>query len=135
MDQENFKKLKKMVNSTLQINEDNVAEKSRKIPYIQSKYAGILVNEIEIYKKLDLNKIKIHAEKYKYYKEEYSRELNKTEIEIYINNEEIYQDILSTLSKQSIIVKYLEETLTNIKAISFNIKNYIDIKKYFEGIL
>ena len=36
-------------------------------------------------------------------------------------------------NEQEMYLKYLEGTIDNVKKVSFQVKNYIDIKKFFAG--
>ena len=91
--------------------------------------------EVDILKSLQIKKDSLYAKFYKEYKEDYHRELdNKHEYNTYINTKSEYEKICIDVARQEIITKYLEETVDNIKKMNFSVKNWIELKKYLEGM-
>jgi hypothetical protein len=134
MTQEEFAKLKEVTPNFFNITDSNISDKARTISKVLQNYVGILIDEIKQLKMLKSLQTKLYGELYKKYNEKYTVELDsKHEIESYIFAEDKYYDQQLLINEQETIVKYLEETIDNFKKLSFNIKNWIDIKKYFEG--
>lgn len=74
------------------------------------------------------------AQRYRYYKEEHQRELSKIEIEnYYVPSEAEVSDMRKAVAILESQIKYLEETIANMKSLSFSIKNFIELKKFTSG--
>jgi hypothetical protein len=134
MTQEEFEQLKESTNKKFIINDLNILTKTQTLSKTLQDYITIFVSEYETLKTLKTNQDHLYGQLYKHYKENYNVELeSKHEYETYILGDEKYYNLTLELNKQEIIVKFLEETIDNIKKLSFNIKNWLEIKKYFEG--
>lgn len=136
MDIQTFKRLKKMVENELSLDENDISTMSFKIPNLYQKYLDIFSNEF-----LELNNLEVEIKskfgelykKYKY-KDDYEWS-NKNEIESQIHSNEDFRNLRIRFNEQEFIVKYLEKTLENINRLSFSLKNYIDIMKFKHGML
>jgi hypothetical protein len=134
MTQKDLNELIVFINDFLIINEDNASEKSRSVPSVFQKVLNIYYNTVKEYKMAKVILSSKIGERYRFYKEDWNRELSKIEIEsYYIPAEEEITDIRKTIAILESQIKYLEETIANIKSMSFNIKNYIELKKFYTG--
>src|SRR5256885_1984112 len=119
-------KLKKDAGEDLSFTEKNALEKTLEVPQLFQKYLSMFLRESLILKKLKANLDKLYGERFRYYREDYSRELNKGEIEYFINSEEEYHKKNLEYQTQEAICKYLEDTTQKMKNLSFDLKNYVD---------
>lgn len=135
LNENTFRKLKQKVIKDLEFNDDNVLEKSTKIPTYYQRYLELFIDEMKELKKINLKVDTKYGELYKYYKYEDNRTWdNKAEIVSQINTNQEYNDLRKEQVKREFVVKYLEEVLDNIKRMSFSIKNFIDLKKFNAGM-
>jgi hypothetical protein len=78
-------------------------------------------------------KEELYGKLYMQHKKNNDRSFSKPEIDIIIQSESKYRDIKIEYNTQEMYLKYLDFTIDNIKKISFQVKNYIEIKKFFQG--
>lgn len=135
MTEAEFIKLKKWVEESLHVTEDEqqVMQLSSKVPQVFQIILDLYSANLYELKKLKLKRDRKKAELIKYYKEDHQRALAPKEIEEYILLDDDYYKTLGEYDWLSMVVGYIENTLDNIKKISFNIKNWIEIRKFFEG--
>ena len=135
MDKATFEALKAKVDEDLEINENNIQQKSLKLANIYNYYLKLYIQEFGILKYKTTEKNKKYQQKYHYYKFENQYQLSSAkEIEIYVNGDEEIHKINLTIQAQETIVKYLEQVLTNINNTGYRIKSYIDIEKIKHGL-
>jgi len=134
MNQDTFAELKDVTSKIFNITELNILDKTRSLSKTLQNYITLLVSELDELKDIKQQREYLYGQLYKFYKEDYNRELeSKHEYENYIYSNDKYNTLSIEVNRQEIIVKYLEETIDNIKKLSFNIKNWLEIKKYLEG--
>lgn len=122
------------VESDLEVSEDNVSEKSLKCGYIYGKWLREFTSRsVELkQKKVDLE---VAVGKLtKYYKEEYNRDLKATEVEKYLFTDEKYVKLYRQVRILESVCEYLEGSLKKFANLGFDIKNYIEIKKFLNGV-
>ena len=135
MTYEDFKKLKRRALEDLEFNEDNAIELSIKVPNLYQKYLSLYINELDKYKKLVVKRDRMYGELLRNEKVNGDIEWkSKDEYNSVIMTNDNYYDLKLKTQEQEHIVKFLEETLDNIKRMSFNIKNFIDLKKFLAGM-
>jgi uncharacterized protein related to proFAR isomerase len=135
LNEKTFKKLQQKVVKDLDFNDENVLEKSTRIPTFYQRYLELYIDEIRKLKKVSISLDTKYGELYKYYKYEDNHTWdNKAEIVSQINTNEDYNVLKQEQIKREFVVKYLEEVLDNIKRMSFSIKNFIDLKKFNAGM-
>jgi hypothetical protein len=131
MNQENFTKLKAFNQNKFKITEDNVLTQAISIPSSYHYYLDIYADELKILKNKITEREKLYGVLYDQIRFHDNRELkNKTEIDPYINSNEMYYQLCLNVNDQEVIVKYLEETISSINKLSYSIRNYIDIKNF-----
>ena len=135
MTYEDFKKLKRRALEDLEFNEDNAIELSIKVPNLYQKYLSLYINELDKYKKLVVKRDRMYGELLRNEKVNGDIEWkSKDEYNSVIMTNDNYYDLKLKTQEQEHIVKFLEDTLDNIKRMSFNIKNFIDLKKFLAGM-
>jgi len=135
MTDKEFEALKKLASgSYLEINDATVVRLTATLPKKYQEFCDILSNEILILKKLINEKDKKYADLYKDLKLNHKRTMDsKSDFDAFINSDDSYYDILVKISKQEVIVSWLEATINNIKSCGFATKNYLDLQKFFSG--
>ena len=136
MNIEQFKLLKEKFESDLELNEDNVMEKSLKFSSLYSKCLNFYLQEVKILKTILIEKDKVYGELYHKFKfnpdkePQYNYTLDShKELDIYVKSHDDYYKKALQYQNQELIVKYLEETLKNIDSTGYRIKNFIEFKK------
>lgn len=125
--------LKKQVEEDLLITDENVKDKCLKTPNLFQKYLNHFIKESYLLKQLKLDLQEIEAKKFKHYKEEYNRQLNKGDIEYYVSLEPEYLSKKKQLIEQESICQYLELTVDNFKSLKYGLKSYIDLRMFLGG--
>jgi hypothetical protein len=134
MNDEQFSKIKKLIEDKLKINDEAViVQTSKNMPAIFQTVLDLFIKEMCVLKELKRLKEKEYAELYKKFRENYNLTLTKDEIKTYCNSDEDYYKTCSEFDKQELYVKYFEMTLDNIKRMSYDIKNWVEIKKFYAG--
>jgi len=135
MNWEDYNRLKLLADKDLEINQDNVLEKSLKSPYVYHKYLDVFINETRIYKTLESNRLEMYSKLYKKYKYENDHQADsKAEVEVFINSDNEYLLLKHKTDMQQTILTYLELLLDCIgKTMGYGIKNFIDFKKFLSG--
>jgi hypothetical protein len=126
---------KKFFNETLTFSDSESKLKSltRSLPSIYQSAIGIFSEQLQEVKELSLVKDEIYGKLFSKYKKDHSRSFSTKEIDIMIKSEDKYIDVCIEYNKQETYLKYLEATIDNIKKISFQVKNFIEIKKFYQG--
>lgn len=136
MKDEVFEKVKSKIKSDLSINESNVLLKTIEIPKLFIRYSELFVKQMEHYKLLLLSKDKLYGELYEKYKYKGQYNLStKGEVEAFVYSDEEWISLNKECIKQECITKFLENVLSDVKQLSFNLKNFIEYKKYLEGVV
>lgn len=135
MDELKFKELQEFTKNKFKITEENVLSQSISIPSSYHYFLSLYADELKIYKNKITEKEKLYGILYNSIRFDNKTTSNKglknlTEIEPYINSNEIYYQLCIDINHQEMVVKYLEETLSSINKLSYAIKNYIDIKNF-----
>jgi hypothetical protein len=133
-----LEELEKELIEDLEINEENMQQKSLSLGKLYYKYLKLLTKEKmkqdeREQKKFDLYKILYHELKSKGFQ---GFEVGKSikEIEVYIGMNEKYREIEREIAHNQKFIDYLEGVLDQINRVSFNIKNWIDMRKLKLGI-
>jgi hypothetical protein len=136
MTNEDFQKLKKVINSQLTITDENVMTKSVQISVIYADLMEIWSKELRELKNISHRKDKIYGDLYHHYKFKFNYQLDSAkEIDNYVKADDKYYQVALEYSNQEVIVKYLEQTLTHINNLGFRITSYVEMKKMKKGII
>ena len=131
---EAFEKLKKIIEKDLDLTEENMADKSLKIPILYTKYLDIYSKELKILKDKTLDRDKFHGDLYHKIKFEGEYKLDYAkEVEIYCNRDDELYKKNQEIIFQTIVVKHIEEILETIKSMGYTVKNYIEWRKFLAG--
>ncbi len=129
-----FRKLKKKISKDLIIDKDTVLNQSLNRVKLQTTYNDIFSTEFRNLRNKIANLDKKYGELYHHFKFNSKYNLtSKTDIEAYIKKDELYYTLLKEVNDQKMIVEFLENTVKNIKTMSYDIKNFIEYKKFLEG--
>jgi len=136
MNQQTFEKLKTKVKQDLTITESNIVMKCLEVPKLFMKYNEIFVKQLDHYKNLLLEKDRLYGDLYEHYK--YNGKYSagtKGEVEAFLYADERWIELNREVIKQECITKYVENVLSDVKQLNFNLKNFIEYKKYLEGLV
>jgi len=135
MDQQNFIKLKKYIESKIKLTKDNLEEKSASLSTLYFYCVDIYSDEFKIYKNMKVDSESIYGKLYKKYAYGYNIQLKtKNEIDAHIWSDEEYFACMKNLNHQEAVVRFLEESITMIKQIGYTIKNMIEIQRAKSGV-
>ena len=134
MNSKEFNTLKQITETKLTFSEDNFQSKLAEVPLLYSRYLQIFVNENKNLMELKLKKEVKYADLYRYYKFSANERWDtKSEIEAQMYSDQQFQSIISDINSQQEIVTFLEQTLDNIKTLSFAVRNHIDWQKFINA--
>ena len=134
MNSKEFNTLKQITETKLTFSEDNFQSKLAEVPLLYSRYLQIFVNENKNLMELKLKKEVKYADLYRYYKFSANERWDtKSEIEAQMYSDLGFQSIISDINTQQEIVTFLEQTLDNIKTLSFAVRNHIDWQKFINA--
>lgn len=126
-------KMKDEILEDMRLDEENFMEKSLRVPMIFSKWLERFIKAKAKYMEIKTDLDRIYGERYEYYKTEYVRELKISEIEAYILKDPIYIEKLREYNNIKLYVEFLTSIMETVRGLSFNIKNYIEAKKFYSG--
>lgn len=135
-----FEELKKQLKEDLDVNDENMFDKSMRYSSIYHKYIDMYYSAIKNLSIIKIERDKIYGELFHLYKTGKAKSCEgydistKSEIDIYIKKEPQYCSIQKKYATQEARVKFLEMSLENINKMSYAIKNAVEIKKLQLGI-
>ncbi len=136
MEDTQFKSLQAKVNKDLTITPDNVMQKSLDLSKLYTEYSRRYYTQVSILKNINIEKVKLYKKLYHHYKFDGDFRLDtKKEIEVYVLGDDLYCELRRDYEKQTIIVEFLEKTLSNIQRASFTIRDYIELQKFKKGVV
>lgn len=134
MNNEEFLKIRKQIDLEFVTTPDNFKEQLRQAPLRATKYQHVYIQEKRILDSLKIKLKKIYKELYKHYRWDNDYQLDtKKEIEIYIEGDDKYLDILSDYQEHEIRVKYFEEQIKLFRSMSFWYNVYVKYLELQEG--
>jgi len=135
MTEEKFAEIKKFFEDTLKFgdSDQSLTSLTRKMPQIYQTAIEMYTDQLHIVKTLAAEKDKAYSEGFKHFKFDQNRDLSTKEIDICMDSNASYVKISRELMLQEKYCNFLEHTINNIKSVSFNINNYINVKKFFQG--
>ena len=136
MEDTKFKSLQAKVNKDLTITPDNVMQKSLDLSKLYTEYSRRYYAQVAILKNINIEKARMYRRLYHHYKFDGDFRLDtKKEIEVYVLGDDLYCELRRDYEKQTIIVEFLEKTLSNIQRASFTIRDYIELQKFKKGVV
>ena len=83
---------------------------------------------------MNIDKNEKYGKLYEKYKFNHTQTLDtKGEIEAWINSDPVYVKLLKELAEQEVVCKYLEGVVDKMSKLSFDLKNFIEYKKFLSG--
>lgn len=129
-----LKKLDEVVNSRLEWNKDNIDKVQMDINKLKIKILGEFSKHIDELKKLEVDKNNTYGSRFRYYNESYDRKFaTRKDIEDMINQDQIYIDICKKYVELETITDHLEKLLKIISETSWDMKNWVEIKKLWSN--
>ena len=118
------------IESEVEFNEFNLAEKIQNNSFILMKYNHKLIEEKSILEKLkDILEKKV-GERYHYYRFNFDEELTKSEIEkYYLPKDDELKKLKKLINEQKIRVDFFETATKAIESQKWNMKNFIESLK------
>lgn len=130
---EDFESWRSQAQIDLHLDDSNIEAKALAIPSLYHKYLTKFTDESLELKRLIVEKDRFFGERVKFYKENYPRDLKMTEIERYIDSEREYIEKLKMCKLQETICQFLEGIVKRVQSLGFDIKNYIELRKFLSG--
>jgi hypothetical protein len=124
----------KRVEADLEVTEENVTSKSLQVGYIYGKWLREFTSRTMELKQKKVDLEILVGKLTKFYKEEYNRDLKATEIEKYLFTDEKYVKLYRQVRVLESVCEYLESAVKKVSGLGFDIKNYIEIKKFLNGV-
>lgn len=133
-----IEELMQMSKEDLEVTKENISDKSIKYSSIYHKYVKMKYHQDIEFSKLKIEREKVYGDLFHAYKFENKSggyDLStKTEIDIYVKKDPDFQKINLKYLKQEALLKFLEQTVENVKNMSYSFKNYVDIEKFQQGL-
>lgn len=140
MDIEKFEKFKVECAEIFKITEENINDKNMKVSSMYELTLRVYIQEKKLLNQMNIEKEKMYSDLYHYFK--FNREFKsdfslntKNEVEVFITRDEKYHKYLLSITDQEMQVKYIEEVMDQLKKMTYNIKNYVDLKKIKLGLM
>lgn len=130
---EELNKIKKEIEKDVDITDINVLDKSLEIPKIFQKYLSFYIRESTKCKTMKIELEQMYGKKIQEIKKDVGYKLNVVETEGFVNSDEKYTQLRKDYVIQEAVCKFLEESIISIKNMSFNIKNYVELKIFLGG--
>ena len=141
-----IEELEKNIEKDCKINNDDLENEALKIISLHGKYIQFLSKE-KVVLQIKSKKIrKLYIMLREYYlgqastdiykrKGPFNLKLQKNELDNYIKSDDEYQELEDSLKLSELKIELIEEMIKNLNKRNFSIKNYIELKKFSNGIL
>lgn len=141
----NLEEIQKMWSSDSEIDRDDLASESLKIPQLHAKYYEVYNTILLLREKTKEQFNKVHLERYNYYTGKADPDVyeedpfpykvrEKESIQRYLSADEKLSKIDLKVKYYDIMLKYLEEIIKSISNRGYVIKNAIDWMKFTSGM-
>lgn len=129
-----LKKLDEAVNNRLEWNKDNIDKVQMDLNKLKIKILGEFSKHVDELKKLEVDKSSIYGNRFRFYNESYDRKFaTRKDIDDMINQDQIYIDICKKYVELETITDHLEKLLKIISETSWDMKNWVEIKKLWSN--
>ena len=136
MTENTFEKLKEQVQKDLHFDESNILSKMLTIPKLMIRYNLIFQKQLEHYKLLLVKKDETYGKLYEKYKYSGKYTLStKGEVEAFVFSDDEWIELSRNIVSQESYLKFVENILTDIKQLNYTIKNFVEYKKFLEGLV
>lgn len=136
MTEEKFIQLKKAYLEAMTVDTDDGKKMlllSRNLPQLHQRCIGIVKDQFSETSNLKILMQQLYGKIYTKIRLEDPRNLSNTVINLMVESDDIYVKLKIEYNSQLTMLNFFEATILNIKSTSYQIKNYIDIKKFLEG--
>ena len=127
----------------LRFDKTKLIDASIDTPTLVNKYYGFLVTEGRILKMIENKLFEVYKELYDYYlhlappeaytAKPFNRKVLKGDVDMYIQSDQLYADMINKIEAQKYKVKYIEEIIKQLNQRTYNIKNIIEFTKFQNG--
>ena len=127
----------------LRFDKNKLVDASIDTPSLVNKYYGYLITEGRILKMIENKLFEVYKELYDYYlhlappeaytAKPFNRKVLKGDVDMYIQADQAYADIVNKIEAQKFKVKYIEEIIKQLNQRTFHIKNVIEYTKFTAG--
>ena len=128
----------------LRFDKNKLVDASIDTPSLVNKYYGYLITEGRILKMIENKLFEVYKELYDYYlhlappesytAKPFNRKVLKGDVDMYIQADQAYADIVNKIEAQKFKVKYIEEIIKQLNQRTFNIKNIIEAERFRHGL-
>jgi hypothetical protein len=136
MKEDRFKKLREFYQSTLTIDTDDARKMqslARNLPGMHQMCIGQVKDQATETNNLTILLEQQHGVLYSKIIKDDSRSLSNHAITAMIESEPSFTKLKIELKEQITMLNFFEQTIINIKSTSFQLKNYVELKKFFAG--
>lgn len=131
MKADDFKALKIKIDNFVDFDEAKAEATLLAIPKMYQELVDTFSKEMHVFNTIKQEYDVVIAELLKFYKfEDKHAWNNKQEIDIRMKSDKRYLEMNEKLIKQKFVVDYLENSMNNVKNLSFTIKHWIEYKKF-----
>ena len=127
-------------NNDLLIDKSKLIDASIETPTLVNKYYGYLIQEGRILKMIESKLFEVYKDLYDYYlhlappeayvTKPFNRKVLKSDVDMYIQADPKYTEIVNKIEAQKYKVKYVEEIIKQLNQRTFHIKNVIEYTKF-----
>lgn len=128
-----LEELKARADRDLFLDEATLAAKALEVPKLYHFYLLEFTSHSQVLKTKKAELERAFGEKVKYYKEEYDRELRMSEIEKYVFTDPKYYNMHLEVMDLEVLCRYLEDIIKRVSGLQYDIKNYIELRRFFAG--
>jgi hypothetical protein len=136
MTEEKFKKLRSFYQDTLNIDGDDARKMqnlARNLPGLHQMCIGQVKDQATETNNLNVLMEQRHGALYKKILKDDARSLSNHAINAMIESDPSFTKLKIELKEQVTMLNFFESTIVNIKSTSFQLKNYVELKKFFSG--
>jgi DNA helicase IV len=129
-----FEELSAEINKRLKIDKSKIDQESAENPFHIQFYLDMWMRESRKLNKLEHQVKTIQLERMIFYKTKFEYKPDtQRELDAMMNADKQYQEAVSILTNQNLLVKYLSETIQNFRDRGWAIKNIISFIQFTEG--
>ena len=133
---EKFDKIDKIVARDLDIRPDNALEKSLEMTKLIVKYRREYFKQKQLLNNINSDIKATKMKRFHYYKHDYDYALdNNTSRLIHVDGDDEMRDLCLLGDRQTDIVEYLKNTISDITNTSYRIQNFIALEKLRNGVM
>ena len=134
MDNEKFKEIKDRYTKFIEWDEHTLDDKLFRVAseyaFFQSLYTSTSRKKSQLLTELD----SLHHGKWKYYKHNFDDALSQSDINKFIEKDLDVLKLRGTITNHEIYMRYFEECMKNLNQIRWDIKSFIEYKKFKAGL-